>query len=311
MCKYYIGYSENSLTRYEASSGGIGSAIIQYLLSGHDYDTSISFFFNEKECKYEPKLIHSFQDYYNCGSIYQDVDLIGFIKDNINEIGKGLVVTCLPCQVRAIKRIVTSAKLRCFIICLCCSGQTTLEGTYYYYRLLHIDKKDVKHIRYRGEGWPSGIKILLKDGRIIKKDNYTYPWSLIHKSFLFRPKRCLLCPMKTNNEADVALADPWLKEYIKNDKKGNTMTIAYSSIGIDVLESLWEKNMVTFIETNEQTYIKSQLGTIEWKANVRNHKRFFHLIRMMSTTYYKKIATSSVFCLKMHNRIIKYLYKLL
>lgn len=311
MCKYYIGYSEDSSIRYNASSGGIGSAIIQYLLNSPDFGTALSFSFNEKECRYEPTLIYRFLDYHNYGSIYQDVDVVSFLKDNIKKIENGIIVTCLPCQVRAIKSILGRANIKCFVICLCCSGQTTIEGTYYYYRLLNINKKNVKGIRYRGEGWPSGIKIELNDGCIIKNENYTYPWTLIHKSLLFRPNRCLLCPMKTNSEADVALADPWLEEYIVNDKIGNTMTIAYSKTGVDVIETMWRKRVVSFRETDEQTYIKSQLGTIEKKSNVLKHKRFHNVIHLMSTSYYKQIATSSVFFLKFHIYIIKYLYKLL
>ena len=176
---YYIGYSTEPNIRYKASSGGVGTAIIKYLLSQPDYGTSMTFVFNSDKCVYEPKLIYSFNEYNNCGSVYQDTDTIGFIKDNIEQIEGGIVVTCMPCQVRAIRSILNSHNIKNFIISLCCSGQTTKEGTWLYYKYLGISKENVAHLQYRGNGWPSGIQITLKDGSIIKKENWTYPWTTI------------------------------------------------------------------------------------------------------------------------------------
>ena len=52
-----------------------------------------------------------------------------------------------------------------FIISFCCSGQTTLEGTWLCYRYMGIDKSQVINMQYRGNGWPSGIQIELFDGK--------------------------------------------------------------------------------------------------------------------------------------------------
>ena len=44
---YYIGYSTDDLIRYKASSGGIGTSIIKYLLSTSEYDTSMTFVYDK------------------------------------------------------------------------------------------------------------------------------------------------------------------------------------------------------------------------------------------------------------------------
>ena len=90
--KSYIGYSTNSDIRYKATSGGIGTTIIKWLFDNKLIGTSISFEFDPITLRYVPKIIHSFDEYQICGSIYQEIDLIGFVKSHQNEI-KGN--TCL------------------------------------------------------------------------------------------------------------------------------------------------------------------------------------------------------------------------
>lgn len=313
MCKYYIGYSSNFEIRNASSSGGIGTSIIQYLLSTDRFGTTVTFVFNKDKCQYEPRIIYNYADYINCGSIYQDISLVGFIKDNINKIKDGIVLTCMPCQVKPIRNLLEKKKIDSFIISLCCSGQTTVEGTWYYYKLLKINKDDVCHMQYRGDGWPSGIKITLKNGNTIKKENYTYPWTIMHKSLLFRPRRCLYCTKKTSQECDVSLADPWLKEYIENDRIGNSIVIISSTSGMEVIKNMLDEKELELKEIEEETYIKSQLGTIEQKAKSCNHRTFNKMMSYMGKegSLYKKIATSSVLFLKLHNRFVKFLYKFL
>ena len=309
---YYIGYSKESELRYKASSGGVGSAIIKYLLSTGEYGTSMTFVFCKNEYKYVPKLIYNFSDYNNCGSVYQDVNVISFIRDNISNIKNGIVVTCMPCQVKAIRSILAKNGVKYFIISLCCSGQTTIEGTWYYYKLLGISKENVKCIQYRGNGWPSGIQIELYNGDIIKRNNYSYPWTIIYQSLLFRPKRCLNCTEKTSNAADISLADPWLKEFMENDSKGNSVVICNDD-GNSLIKEMEENELLTVTEVDENKYIESQLGTIQYKRESIKNKRFNRLVGKMGIdgSFYKRIMTSSVLFLKIHIRLLGILKKVL
>ena len=312
MPDYYIGCSTDNDIRFKSSSGGVGSTIIKFLLSQPDYGTAMTFVFNSDQCVYEPRLIYSFDEYNNCGSVYQDTDTIGFIKDNVERIKGGIVVTCMPCQVRAIRSILDSHNIKSFIISLCCSGQTTKEGTWLYYKYLGISKDDVAHLQYRGNGWPSGIQITLKDGSVIKKDNWTYPWTIIHQSFLYRPKRCLFCTYKIVPYSDVNLADPWLKEYEDNDTIGNSCVIVNSVNGKDVFNALLSQDLVSCKKIDESTYIKSQKGTIESKSKVNKQKKYFQFVSKLSSSgSYKAIATYSPKTLKLHNLFIRKLCVLL
>ncbi len=305
MLLYHIGYSTNESIRYHSSSGGIGTAIINYLLERNDYGTSLTFFFDKNACKYVPKLIYSFADYNNLGSIYQDIDLVSFIKENLPHIRNGIVITCMPCQVNAIRSILNRAQVKHFIISLFCSGQTTVEGTWCYYSLLGIKKKDVDLIQYRGNGWPSGIQIHLNNGKIIRRDNYTYPWTLIQKSLLFRPKRCLSCPYLTSPNADVSIGDPWLKRYIDNDTTGHSMILCNSE-GERIIQRMLDEQALSIIDVNETVFLSSQNGNIQAKAQAANYKAFNKIVARMGRNYslYKRVISSSPKLLSLHIRLL-------
>ena len=312
MKTFYIGYSTDGDVRYRAASGGVGSAIIKYLLDSKEFGTSMTFVFDKERCQYKPVLIHDFADYNNCGSIYQDTDTISFIKDNLHSIRNGIVVTCMPCQVKPIASILNRNGIKHLIISLCCSGQTTIQGTWQYYKMLGIRKEDVDCIQYRGNGWPSGIQIRLNNGDVIKKDNYTYPWTLMHQSLLYRPKRCLSCTIKTSPDADISLADPWLKEYMQNDTIGNSVVICNEK-GEGIIRQMNDAGLLDLKTVDESAYVSSQLGTIAEKARSNRYKTFNRIVGKMGSdkSLYKKVAASSAKMMRLHMRVLKVMRRLL
>ncbi|MBV3388658.1 Coenzyme F420 hydrogenase/dehydrogenase, beta subunit C-terminal domain [Segatella copri] len=302
--RFYIGHAVSENIRYKSSSGGIGTALIKYLMQTGKYGTCLTFKFNEITSKYEPLMIHSFEDYNICGSIYQDTDTVKFVRDNLAEIKSGIIITCLPCQVGVIRHILNQHNIKSFIISFCCSGQMKVQGTWCYYKFLGIKKKSVVNLQYRGNGWPSGIQITLKNGTIIKRKNWSYPWNLIHQSLLFRPKRCLSCSFKTVSICDVSLADPWLKEY-ETDTIGNTLVIVNSIQGAMVIENMMYNNNISCVTSDEETYIRSQKGTIESKKENKNRLRYNKMISVLaSSPTYMFIVTIHPLLMKLHNRLM-------
>ena len=84
--KSYLGYSADAQVRYSATSGGVGSAFLKWLFDKDIIQSAISFKFDNQTLRYSPLIIHSYDDYEISGSIYQEIDLIDFIKKHINEI---------------------------------------------------------------------------------------------------------------------------------------------------------------------------------------------------------------------------------
>lgn len=308
---FYIGYSKDEKIRYESASGGIGNTFIKYLLSKDAYNTAITFIFNKTKCLYEPKLIYDYKDYNNCGSIYQDINIIEFIKNNLNYIRGGIIITCMPCQVRAIRNILYRKNIPNFIISFCCSGQTTIHGTWCYYKLLKIKKQSIINMQYRGNGWPSGIQIHLKDGSIIRRKNYSYPWDLIYRSMLFKPKRCFNCSEDISYASDISLADPWLEKYKQSDNIGHSMFVVNTENGKIILNEILENSLIYINKSSYKEYVKSNGHTIIAKREKNKNKSYTHfLINLCSNNIYKKIFTLNAFLLKSHIIITRIFYKI-
>ena len=305
---YYIGHSTDNTVRHRASSGGIGTALTKYLLSTDDYGTSITFEFDTDESRYKPILIHNPDEVNIKGSIYHDVDIARFVNQNINNIKGGLVVTCPPCQVAAIKQICKKSGINAFVISYCCSGQTTIEGTWKYYELLGIDKNEVVDMQYRGNGWPSGIQIRLKDGRSLYKDNYTEPWVTLHRSWLYRPNKCFFCKRDTGINADISLADPWLDEYKKKDDIGNTMFVVFSDKGRNVIDNMTSLGLIKYVESDYYEYSIAQKPNIHKEIMVLEHMTYLKRInKLISNKYYHQWASSSLSNMNKHLTIMSFI----
>lgn len=301
---YFIGHVNNAEHRHKASSGGIGTMLQKYLLSTGQYGTSITFQFNTDRCMYEVKLIHTAEEVNICGSIYQDINIAQFIQAHIGEITNGIIVSCPPCQVSVIRNMLNKKGIPCFIISFCCSGQTTTEGTWKYYKFLDIKKEDIVDMQYRGNGWPSGIQIWLKDGTRIYHDNYTEPWKTIHTSWLYRPKRCLFCTFDTSRTADISLADPWLKEYIEYDKEGNTLFLINTEAGMETLNQLQTSQMISCESVTSDVYCAAQkYNILKIDYVFQQRKRLQRVSRLTSNPFFHHLFSKNILLMKIFYKL--------
>ena len=276
----------------------------KHLLSTGQYGTSITFQFNAKRCMYEAKLIHTAEEVNICGSIYQDINIAQFVRDHIKEISNGIVVSCPPCQVTAIRNMLHKEGIPCFIISFCCSGQTTIEGTWKYYELLGIKKEDVVNMQYRGNGWPSGIQIWLKDGTKIYHDNYTNPWKAIHTSWLYRPQRCFFCIFDTSYTADISLADPWLENYKRYDNEGNTLFVINTALGQKTIKQLKTSDIISYEEISSDIYRTAQENNLLKKIYVHNQKkRLKRISRFTNNSFIRHLFSNNIFMMRLFHKL--------
>lgn len=307
--KYYIGHSVNPEVRHNASSGGVGFTLISYLLSSGEYGTAVTFRFDKDSCAYKPLLVYEPASLFTKGSIYQDIALIDFIRDNIFSIRGGIVVTCLPCQVRAIRHLLDERNIKSFIITFACSGQTLLEGTHRYYRLLGLRPSEIEDMQYRGNGWPSGIQIRKTDGTSFYKPNYTEPWKSLQASRLYRPKRCYFCTKDTDHTADISLADPWL-ERMKQEKEGKTLFSVNTILGREVISKLEQQRFISLEKASRLDWEVSQASNIRKAEFVNNHRRSLRTLYQLSNNKrYRRIVSSSLLLLKLHVLMSRIFFK--
>lgn len=309
MRKYYIGHSSDDIIRFKATSGGIGSAIISYLLDTRKYGTAIDFYWDSEELLFKPRFIYELDEYSQHGSIYHDIDLVSYVKENVDKIKNGIIITCLPCQVKPIRTFLERLSINCFIMTFACSGQTEIAGTYKFYELAKVSADSIKYMQYRGNGWPSGIQVYLNNGTTLYFPNYSEPWKSIHRSHLYRSKRCFLCMLDTSYEADISLADPWL-ERLKNDSIGNTLFICNTPISKDIVAEMSLADRIDISEVNVEDWNISQKNNVGKKQHVQaNRKYLLFERRLCSNSLYRRLFSKNLMLLNFHIKLCFYIKK--
>lgn len=294
------GYAADPTVRHAATSGGVGSTIIRYLLESGAVAAAVSFTFDPHTLRYRPHIVTSAADYASVGSIYHEVDLLGFLRELAGSLRGPLVCTCLPCQTKAVRSLLSRHGIGCFLIELTCSSQQSFAATDYLLRRLHVAPRDVALIRYRGNGWPGGIQISLRDGRQKFVGNIGSLWTKIFHSRLFCMPRCFSCPPAFGGPADVVLADPWRIDP-PVPSEGRTLFAVRSPQGARLMEELRAKGLVRVEPMSPDSLAYSQEGTLRLKAAYARHRHCVRWLRRLCThPAYRRAVTASPLLFSFH-----------
>ena len=301
--KTVLAHAKDPELRRRGTSGGVGSALLKYLFDERRIQTAVSFDYDPAALQYVPKLIHSFAEYQPVGSIYHEVPLVDFIRRNVGAIRGGFACFCLPCQARAIRHAVESNGHACCLLGLACSAQQSVAATQYLLKRLGLRPDEVRHVQYRGNGWPSGIQIQLADGRTRTVPNLHSVWSRIFHSRLFIQPRCFRCDDTLNVHADVGLADPWLASLQTDVGEGKTLVMLNTPAG----EALWAEagaRICVAEPVPDEAAAASQAGTIRRKQNYARFpwKRAW-LLRLNASPAYRRLATFHPVLFALHDRL--------
>ena len=265
----YVGHAKDYEIRYNASSGGIVTQLLVYALESGIIDGAIvTRMKKDNPLKPEPFIARTKEELMEAtGSKYCPVPvnlpLRYILKTERNE---KFAVVGLPCQIRAIKNAEDfNRKLRekiVFHVGLFCSHVPSFLATEIFLQRLGIRKEDVAELKYRGEGWPGFMKILLKTGKTYKVAEPLY-WRFLGLDF-FIPRSCLLCNDALNELADISVGDAWLPEF-SSDKLGTSIIIARNLVGKNIIENAEKSDKIKITEISYKKVIQSQLATIYFK----------------------------------------------
>jgi len=280
--------SNQDKIRYKGASGGVITHITKYLFETGKINSAIGFKFMGIEL-FKPYLIDSFDSYNQTGSVYHEINIYNFLKNNIDGIKSPILITCLPCQVRPIKRLMNRSAIDTVVISLVCSNQLEKEATYYFLDKNNIDISKVKEFRYRGNGWPSGIQVKTDEKEYFFHNNNS-KWIDVFHSQIFSLNRCLSCVDTFGLDADISIADPWLKRYVEKDKIGASIVIAHTEAGENIVSMMIKTNSLNVIELlSSKDAVLSQKGTLIKKYIFKKYrKKFLKLMKLFRSTLYKK-----------------------
>jgi coenzyme F420 hydrogenase subunit beta len=149
-----------------------------------------------------------------------------------------------------------------------CSHTVNFLGTEFILEKLGIDKRQVKELSYRGNGWPGGMTVNLKDGRVVRIPlfgSWNSYW-VVFSSYFFTPIRCLTCPDHTAELSDISLGDAWLPE-LKHDKIGRSIIVTRTKIAEDILSLMSSAGAISVMSVDPSKVKQSQKLLLRFKKD--------------------------------------------
>ena len=117
-----------------------------------------------------------------------------------------------------------------------CAGTPCTDATLEMLSSMGVAPEQVRELHYRGDGWPGGFKVHLKNGNGANGDGpflpYEEAWARLATK---RPLRCHLCPDGLGRVADLACGDGWHRRD-ESDNPGHSLVLVRTPRGQRILE---------------------------------------------------------------------------
>jgi len=292
---FYIGHASSKEIRYNSASGGLVTSLLIYALEKNLIDGSLVLGMSEtKPLETKPFIATTPSEIIAAsGSKYCPSAINTRLRQLLSEDGRFAVVG-LPCHIHAIRKWETiNTKLREKIVLhlgLFCANNNTYLGTEYFLRQNKIHPENVREIRYRAEGWPGKIRVILSDNtiRIIPRATTETKWyrkalfaSAFHYDFMI--PRCLLCADQTSELADISFGDPWLTEYKQSERVGISLVIVRNRVAGRFLIDAMKDGVISLKEVDLAVVKKAQ--NYSFKASVGARIQLRKILRLPVPDY--------------------------
>ncbi len=307
----YIGHTNNHDIRYNASSGGLVTQFLLYLLAKHIITGALITGMNENN-PLEPKpfIAKTREEIISASkSKYCSVPVNVCLKEIQDEEGQYAVVG-LPCHLHGIRKAAAEMKIlndRIVVyIGLLCSHIVNFNGINFLLKKNGINPDDVTQLSYRGSGWPGGMTILLKNGLtkylpLIRSWN-SY-WS-IFSSYFFTPNRCMMCPDQTAELSDISMGDAWLPEH-RDDSLGKSLIIIRNDYCNELFLSMKQEKIIYLEKSTIDDVMRSQWINIKIKKHdLVNRLMMFKLKGKKTPQFYHYLNPNVSIIQKMRNSFI-------
>jgi coenzyme F420 hydrogenase subunit beta len=223
----YIGHAVNDNIRFNASSGGVVTALLAFALEqGIINGAVVTRMSKERVLEPEPFIARTKEELVEASkSKYCPVPVNVVLKEILDsKDDERFAVVGLPCHIHGIRKAQSRNKQLQKKIVLCigliCSHNNTFWQVKSLVERLDIREQDIENIEFRGHGWPGRFAVVLKNG-----DTVTIPYSeamVQHNLWFNAVLRCLLCCDLTSELADISCGDPWIPEVTANETMGKT-----------------------------------------------------------------------------------------
>jgi coenzyme F420 hydrogenase subunit beta len=209
--KTRVGYATDPALRFHASSGGVLSAALVYLLDSNtvDYVVQTAASPDSPVGNAIAESLDRSSVYDAAGSRYGPSSPLSHVRRQLQKPGRFAFVG-KPCDVAALRALGRHdprvAEKIPFILSFFCAGVPSLKGTTEILSRLGVREDEVAEFRYRGDGWPGPTSVKTRDGRTLQM-SYADAWGgILSRHLQFR---CKICPDGSGGFADMVCADAW------------------------------------------------------------------------------------------------------
>jgi len=262
----FVGYSLNDSIRRNGASGGIITSLLIYLLKNKLIDGTVTVRQGSpKPWLGKPIIATTEDEIIKCSqSVYSPVSVNTIIEDMISFNGN-LAFVGLPDQISSIrflqsKNVVWSKKIKYFFGPYV--GTNLYSGAIESFLRSHgySNLNEIKEMKYRAGEWPGYLKIIMKNGSILKSEKFYYNYLIpfyITKSSLLSVDFC-------NELTDISVGDAWHPKY-ENLGEGYSVIIARSQKGLNLLKEMKEQKTIELDKINLQETINMHGHMIDFK----------------------------------------------
>ncbi len=261
------GHATNNEIRFKGSSGGALTALSLYCLEregmhgvlhiGQDTDNPIR---NKTRLSRSRKeILANAGSRYSPASVCDSLDLVENSPSPCAVIGKPAEITAA--RKAALLRPALQSKIGVTLSFFCAETPST-AGTAKLLDVHNINYRDLKNLRYRGNGWPGHFSPVLKNkADPAFKMTYRESWAQLQAS---RPWATQIWPDGSGELADISCGDPWYQEP-DGKNPGSSLIVTRTATGKRIVEAAVREGYLDLVSAEPWKVTKSQQGLLEKK----------------------------------------------
>lgn len=253
------GYASDPTVRYQASSGGLLSALALYCLEKEGMEFVLHTGMSESSpwtnrtvmSRTRAELLARAGSRYAPASPCDGLAAIEASDRPCVFIGK-------PCDAAAVHSLRSKHpdldRKMGLVLTFFCAGTPSSRGTLDLLRSLHAKQDEIKELRYRGQGWPGRFKVEAGSPTREYSLSYEESWGQLAG---YRPLRCHLCPDGLGQVADLACGDAW-QRFSEDGDPGRSIVLVRTARGREILHGAMDAGYVQLQPLDAQAVLAAQ-----------------------------------------------------
>ncbi len=239
----FTGFSTDTEIREKGSSGGIGSAIANYLIKKKIIDAALQVGGNDSNYLNNTlRISKTRDDILKCASSrYAPALIFNRIFEFLKKKGGHYCFIGKPCDISALKNLLKEfpqyRKKIVLTVGIMCAGMPSFNATD---KLINDcnPATPIKALKYRGDGWPGNFSFIDRNGKKFEI-SYQDSWGGVLGKHIHQ--RCKICPDAIGLQADIVIGDAWetVDGYPNfSERNGRSLIIVRTEKGLSFINKM-------------------------------------------------------------------------